>query len=92
MRLINVESYQLWESVEPLKPYAILSHTWGKEEVGLHDMTDLPTAMAKRGWQKIEKSCELAHGMGLKYVWIDTCCIDKSSSAELAEAINSMYR
>jgi hypothetical protein len=26
------------------------------------------------------------------YLWIDTCCIDKSSSAELSEAINSMYR
>ncbi|KAI0871149.1 hypothetical protein GGS24DRAFT_492441 [Hypoxylon argillaceum] len=28
---------------------------------------------------------------GYSYVWIDTCCIDKSSSAELTEAINSMY-
>ena len=27
----------------------------------------------------------------LNYVWIDTCCIDKSSSAELSEATNSMY-
>jgi hypothetical protein len=25
-------------------------------------------------------------------VWIDTCCIDKRSSAELSEAIDSMYR
>ncbi len=29
---------------------------------------------------------------GVRYIWIDTCCIDKSSSAELSEAINSMYR
>ncbi len=28
---------------------------------------------------------------GLEYIWIDTCCIDKSSSAELSEALNSMY-
>ena len=28
---------------------------------------------------------------GLSHAWIDTCCIDKSSSAELSEAINSMY-
>ncbi|KAK4183351.1 hypothetical protein QBC35DRAFT_114727 [Podospora australis] len=27
----------------------------------------------------------------LDYIWIDTCCIDKSSSAELQEAINSMF-
>jgi hypothetical protein len=26
------------------------------------------------------------------YKWIDSCCIDKSSSAELSEAINSMYK
>ena len=26
------------------------------------------------------------------YLWADTCCIDKSSSAELSEAINSMCR
>jgi hypothetical protein len=29
---------------------------------------------------------------GHKYVWIDTCCIDKRSSAELSEAINSMWK
>lgn len=27
----------------------------------------------------------------LQWVWVDTCCIDKTSSAELSEAINSMY-
>jgi hypothetical protein len=92
MRLINVESYQLQEFVEPPLSYAILSHTWGEEEVSFHDMPDLSTAMTKRGLQKIEKSCVLAREMDLKYVWVDTCCIDKSSSAELTEAINSMYR
>jgi len=92
MRLINVESYELEEFVEPQKSYAILSHTWGEGEVSFHDMTDLPTAKTKRGWQKIEKSCKLARGMSLEYVWVDTCCIDKRSSAELTEAINSIYR
>jgi hypothetical protein len=29
---------------------------------------------------------------GFNYVWIDTCCIDKSSSAELQEAVNSMFK
>ena len=28
---------------------------------------------------------------GWDWIWIDTCCIDKRSSAELSEAINSMY-
>jgi hypothetical protein len=35
--------------------------------------------------------CILAREYGLQYAWIDTCCIDKSSSAELSEAINSMF-
>lgn len=42
--------------------------------------------------EKIKKCCELAERHGFKWLWIDTCCIDKSSSAELSEAINSMYR
>ena len=28
----------------------------------------------------------------MQYFWIDTCCIDKSNSSELQEAINSMFR
>ncbi|KAL5905981.1 hypothetical protein ACKVV1_010394 [Pyricularia oryzae] len=28
----------------------------------------------------------------IPYVWVDICCIDKTSSAELSEAINSMFR
>ena len=27
----------------------------------------------------------------IEWVWVDTCCIDKSSSSELSEAINSMW-
>ena len=44
------------------------------------------------GFRKIRDTCQLAHDQGLHHVWIDTCCIDKSSSAELSEAINSMFR
>ena len=36
-------------------------------------------------------AAEVARVNGLEYIWIDTCCIDKSSSAELSEAINSMF-
>ena len=41
--------------------------------------------------EKIRRTCELARAHGYKYIWIDSCCIDKSSSSELSEAINSMY-
>ncbi|KFA49204.1 hypothetical protein S40293_07199 [Stachybotrys chartarum IBT 40293] len=74
--------------------YAILSHTWGsaKEEVSFQDMQYLAAAKKKAGFEKIAFTCRQARANGLEYVWIDTCCIDKRSSAELSEAINSMFR
>jgi len=71
--------------------YAILSHTWADEEVSFQDIADLETARQKAGFAKIEKTCEIARFQGLQYAWIDTCCINKDSSAELTEAINSMF-
>jgi len=55
------------------------------------DFTNLEEARKKAGFTKVEKTCEQAADDGLDHVWIDTCCIDKSSSAELSEAINSMF-
>jgi hypothetical protein len=75
--------------------YAILSHTWEDEEVTFQDMHQLtPDTMNKKGFAKIRETCRLATSEKpeLEYAWVDTCCIDKSSSAELTEAINSMYR
>ncbi|KAJ6015109.1 HET-domain-containing protein [Penicillium herquei] len=72
-------------------PYVILSHTWGNEEVTLQEMNG-PGATSKAGYAKIEQCCTIARAEGSNYAWIDTCCIDKTSSAELSEAINSMYR
>src|SRR5256714_4011235 len=73
--------------------YAILSHTWGDDEVLFQDMQgDRSVAKSKSGYKKIKNSCARAARDGFDYIWIDTCCIDKSSSAELSEAINSMYR
>ncbi|KAM5537087.1 hypothetical protein V8D89_009233 [Ganoderma adspersum] len=40
---------------------------------------------------KIRMACTVAREHGYRYIWIDSCCIDKSSSTELSEAINSMY-
>lgn len=73
--------------------YAILSHTWGDEEVNFKEMdSKAPGRLRKAGWTKIVETCRIARDtFGLDYVWIDTCCIDKSSSAELSEAINSMF-
>ena len=71
--------------------YAILSHTWEAEEVTFNDLRN-GTGMKKAGYQKIRFCGEQARRDGLQYFWVDTCCIDKSSSAELTEAINSMFR
>ncbi|KAH9205195.1 NACHT domain-containing protein, partial [Leptodontidium sp. 2 PMI_412] len=71
--------------------YAILSHTWGEEEVTLADLQD-GTGTTKAGYEKIRFCAQQATRDSLRYFWIDTCCIDKSNSAELAKAINSMFR
>ncbi|GKZ77709.1 hypothetical protein AnigIFM56816_000490 [Aspergillus niger] len=90
MRLLNAKTLKLEEFIgQNIPEYAILSHTWGKDEVSFQDM-QAPTVTEKRGYAKIEYSCERALQDGLSYVWVDTCCIDKTSSAELSEAINSM--
>ncbi|TBU37123.1 hypothetical protein BD309DRAFT_1084866 [Dichomitus squalens] len=41
---------------------------------------------------KIREACRVAREAGYDYLWIDSCCIDKSSSSELSESINSMYQ
>jgi hypothetical protein len=72
--------------------YAILSHTWGSGEVSFQEMANLDIARTKPGFSKIKRTCKLARDQGLWFAWVDTCCIDKTSSAELTEAINSMFR
>jgi Heterokaryon incompatibility protein (HET) len=73
--------------------YAILSHTWGPndEEVTFEDLKG-SAGTGKPGYKKIRFCGEQAKRDDLQYFWVDTCCIDKSSSAELDEAINSMFR
>ncbi|KAK3312934.1 heterokaryon incompatibility protein-domain-containing protein, partial [Apodospora peruviana] len=91
MWLLNTSTYSL-EFVANPKDYAILSHTWEHEEVTFEDIKNLELAKTKAGWDKIEQTCRLAVDWNLQYAWVDTCCIDKSSSAELSEAINSMFQ
>ncbi|KAF2730072.1 HET-domain-containing protein [Polyplosphaeria fusca] len=78
------------ESARASLPYAILSHTWEAEEYLYEDVRN-GTGKDKRGYHKVKKFCELARSNEYRYGWLDTCCIDKSSSAELSEAINSMF-
>ncbi|KAF2652103.1 HET-domain-containing protein [Lophiostoma macrostomum CBS 122681] len=76
---------------DDLPPYAILSHTWEEDqEVTYEDMLAYK-GNRKNGYQKILFCAHQAHRDGLNYFWVDTCCINKSSSAELLEVINSMF-
>jgi hypothetical protein len=94
MRLLeynNDGEFSLTQFFDDIPPYAILSHTWGLEEVTFKDMAD-GNGTSKAGFDKVRFCGEQARRDGLQYFWVDTCCIDKSSSAELQEAITSMFR
>jgi Heterokaryon incompatibility protein (HET) len=96
MRLLKVNddgSFGFHSPFRPAVEYAVLSHTWGSdsEEVTFKDIVD-GTGTEKRGYQKLQFCWNQACANGLNYFWVDTCCIDKSNSVELQEAINSMFR
>ena len=78
--------------------YAILSHTWSDNESTFQDLQEIKRQCEESGENprdlvpsKIRSCCIVAERDGFRWVWIDTCCIDKTSSTELSEAINSMF-
>ena len=79
--------------------YAILSHTWCSHEQSFQETQALREQCKATGanprelsFTKIRECCVLAESRGYQWLWVDTCCIDKMSSTELSEAINSMFR
>ncbi|KAH8881994.1 ankyrin [Thozetella sp. PMI_491] len=108
MRLIDTSTLRLVSKQDgDVPPYAILSHTWGADddEVTFQEFAAatssrirqpnglFPHRVSKKpGFAKVRDSARLAKSQGYQYIWVDTCCINKSSSAELSEAINSMFR
>lgn len=101
MRLLNTATFILEEFTgSDIPKYAILSHRWGNQEVTFQDIQHFKNfrdyfktrkSTKSEGWSKIKGSCEQAVLDGLQWIWVDSCCIDKLSSAELSEAINSMF-
>jgi hypothetical protein len=113
MRLLSTENISFKEFHDPGEvKYAVLSHTWGEEEVTYTDMLKRPPGIElKSGYCKVESCAEISKSLGYKWTWVDTAydflqykhvaddnayhtifrCIDKRSSAELTEAINSMF-
>ncbi|RBR22210.1 hypothetical protein FVER53590_25847 [Fusarium verticillioides] len=94
MWLLNTDTLELKEFFDnAIPPYAILSHKWSDEEVSWYDMRgNHATIETKTGYKKISDFCANAKRLGYSYAWMDSCCIDKRNSADLSEAINSMYR
>ncbi|KAK4498320.1 hypothetical protein PRZ48_010978 [Zasmidium cellare] len=105
MRLLNVHSLQLekYDDIEETPEYAILSHRWSKNEMrfGHFQGADWDTLRKSAidggkedeiGIAKILSACAVTKSFALDYLWIDTCCIDGSSSTEVTQAINSMFR
>ncbi|KAF2098833.1 HET-domain-containing protein, partial [Rhizodiscina lignyota] len=92
MRLLHTETLKFKEFPSVLPPYAILSHTWQTDEVLYEDILSNNAAKKPGGFLKVQKCCAVAASEGFRYIWIDTCCIDKNSSQELSEAINSMWK
>ena len=73
--------------------YVALSHRWGNSEPLLRDIEgrviyDLDSS---DGLSKLQSFCLASCERGYSWAWSDTCCIDKESSAELQEAIGSMF-
>ncbi|OTA55160.1 HET-domain-containing protein [Hypoxylon sp. EC38] len=101
MHLLDVNTRRLKKYVEEkngkiCEKYGILSHRWfaRDDEILFQDIESADhTLLRKReGFFKLVKCCEQAKRDDLGYVWIDSCCINRSDSTELQESINSMYR
>nr|OQO18522.1 hypothetical protein B0A51_12213 [Rachicladosporium sp. CCFEE 5018] len=97
MRLLNTTTLAFEEFYDTQQvKYSILSHCWSQDradpEVTLQAYLSGNYNPEGQGWKKILRCCALSKEFGYEWTWIDTCCIDKSSSAELSEAINSMFK
>ncbi|TAQ89663.1 hypothetical protein B7494_g2039 [Chlorociboria aeruginascens] len=96
MRLLDTSSLELTVQSKP-EPYAIFSHRWLSDEDGgeiLFQELQGPDSKykAKKGYAKIQRVCAAAKADGYRYIWMDTCCIDKTSSSETQEEITSMFQ
>ncbi|KZL80886.1 het domain-containing protein [Colletotrichum incanum] len=94
MKLLNCSTLKIEEFFGSSIPrsYVVLSHRWEADEVTYQDVINNAKTLVQRGgWVKIRETCRIALERGHDYAWVDTCCIDKTSSAELSEAINSMF-
>lgn len=103
MRLLDTTAFQLASnspSVFQQEGYAILSHRWNGLEITFEQLGENINELRAAGTtplespqqEKIRGACQTARAKGIRWMWIDTCCVDKSSTSELSESLNSMFR
>lgn len=103
MRLLDTTTFELASnSLSTFKQegYAILSHRWIGSEITFEQLGRHIDALRAAGTtllgspqqDKIRGACQIARAKGIRWMWIDTCCIDKSSTSELSESLNSMFK
>ena len=102
MWLLNTKTLELKEVTNPKDyKYAILSHVWEDRDrtQTFQDIRAIHARCVVSGEdprtlviEKVRRFCLYAERAGHEWVWLDTCCIDKSSSAALSGAVSSMYR
>ena len=93
MRLLKLGSFLTKDFVDDAPPYAILSHTWGRDEdeVAFSNPKD-GSGTSKAGYAKLQFCGKQAKKDDLDYSWVDTCCINKANHVEPSEAITSTFR
>ncbi|KAL8387014.1 hypothetical protein RB595_010222 [Gaeumannomyces hyphopodioides] len=104
IRLIDVKTLRMsvFSNEASTPQYAILSHTWVEgQEADFQNMMQVMGSdkiLSSEAWSnhpglnKIKRACETVASSGHDYIWIDTCCINKSDLTELSESINSMFK
>ncbi|KAF6838836.1 ankyrin repeat-containing protein [Colletotrichum musicola] len=96
MFFITTDTIKLVRHELPLEdapPYAVLSHTWGYNEIKYQDLAGgkgLPTH--KEGHKKLVQACRLAREQGLEYLWCNTYCTDFIDPKEVGQSINSSFQ
>ncbi|THU97859.1 hypothetical protein K435DRAFT_661938, partial [Dendrothele bispora CBS 962.96] len=95
-RLVEAQSLTIVEFGEDdiVPPYAILSHRWlDGEEVVLSELSNNigEETKLKSGYRKIDAACRLVIKSGLRYLWVDTCCMDHDDPDDVTLNIKQMY-
>jgi len=92
MRLLHVRDFTFKQFVKQPPTYAILSHRWSEHEPSLKDIKHR-NGKPSTAYNKVYGFANYisAHLPQLEWIWVDSCCIDQKSAAELSEGVNRMF-